>query len=53
MKILSKPKVVSDADIVIKFCKARHLGLLGEVFSEVLIPLRVFEKTSFTGLHYA
>ncbi|MEW6574637.1 MAG: hypothetical protein AB1374_13515 [Bacillota bacterium] len=44
MKILSKPKVVSDADIVIKFCKARHLGLLGEVFSEVLIPLRVFEE---------
>lgn len=44
MKTLYRPKVVSDADVIIKFCKSKHLSLLAEVFSEVLIPLRVFEE---------
>ncbi|SHI91175.1 hypothetical protein [Desulfofundulus thermosubterraneus] len=44
MKILSNPVAVSDADVLIKLCKAGHLDILKKFFVDVIIPKRVFEE---------
>lgn len=44
MKILSSLVTVSDADVMIKLYKAGHLSLLGNIFSEVIIPGKVYEE---------
>ncbi|WP_141264537.1 MULTISPECIES: hypothetical protein [unclassified Neomoorella] len=35
---------VSDADILVKFCKAGFLSLLGQLFNQVIVPKKVFEE---------
>lgn len=46
MKILSSQVTVSDADVMIKLFNAGHLGLLGNIFSEVIVPGKVFEEVN-------
>ncbi|MDF9408212.1 MAG: hypothetical protein A4E52_00333 [Pelotomaculum sp. PtaB.Bin013] len=46
MKILSSRVAVSDADVMIKLYKAGSLSLLGDIFSEVIVPGKVYEEVT-------
>lgn len=44
MKSLSSQIVVSDADVIIKLYKAKHLDVLEKLYTEVIIPGRVHKE---------
>lgn len=51
MKILCNQVTVSDADVIIKLYQANHLSLLGNIFTEIVVPGKVCEEiTRITGL---
>ena len=40
--MISSEVCISDADVLIKICNAGHIGILGLIFEEVIIPSKVY-----------